>query len=93
MACITITVAAMPANMVAGAFDVNPKTLQVGTTFTATQVVSNTGGSDGVATVNFTAGGVVQTKTATIPAGGTTTISATYTSSTPGSLVVCGELV
>ena len=92
MACITITVADLPDNMVAGAYSVTPTNVYVGDSFTASQVVNNTGGTSGTATVLFDAGGVQQTKTAVIPAGGTATLTATYTASTEGSVSVCSTL-
>jgi hypothetical protein len=82
----------LPATMVLGAFDVQPKTVQIGTDFTVTQVVDNIGGESGVATVTFTVdGGESQVKTATIEAGGTATLSATYTMASEGSADVCAD--
>jgi hypothetical protein len=92
LGCITITVQALPSAFTAGAFGVSATTLDVGDTFTLSLPVSNTGGTSGVATVDFTAGGITQTKTATIAAGGTATLSASFTAATEGQLIVCGDL-
>jgi len=96
MACITITVTAPASNLVAGEFDVEPKTLVVGETFTVTQVVSNTGGSSGIATVDFRVGGingtVVATKTKTIAAGTSSTLSTVLVADTAGQIGICATL-
>jgi len=97
MACIPITVTALPSLIVAEAFDVNPKTLQVGNTFVATQVVRNTGGSSGIAIVDFREGGatgtIIDTKQVTVPAGASVTVtSITFIADTVGTTSICATL-
>jgi hypothetical protein len=90
--CVITYTVVLPPNMVAGSFDVQPRTVQVNGTITATQVVNNTGGSSGTTTVTFTAGDLMQIKTATIAAGGTATLSATWVVASAGTLSVCATL-
>ena len=92
MACITVTVTALPANMVAGTYSVTPLTVQVGGSFTASQIINNTGGSSGTATVTFSAGGTPVVQTFAIAAGGTHTFTQTFTASTAGTVSVCSTL-
>jgi PKD repeat protein len=82
----------LPAHMVEGTFDVQPRNPHTGETFTATQIVNNAGEMSGDATVTFTANGVTQVKTTTIASGGTATLSASFMTLSTGTVTVCGNL-
>ena len=71
------------ANLIPGVFTV-PETVAVNEQFVVSQVVSNTGTAAGMATVVFTVGVESKTATATVPAGGSVTLTALFTAIVEG---------
>jgi len=85
----TVTAPPQPAAFAYSSFQVSPTSVQTGAPVTVSVVVTNTGGQSGTASVDLKVNGATaETKTATLNAGASSTVTFTVTKATAGTYSV-----